>query len=206
MAKHRIVFDVKHEAGEGARKLLKMVGALAAVATGLQAGGAGEGAILLAEGGEDLVQGAVEGASQDGQMRAPGEVWRPSTKLAAVGALGLSAYLAGPIHHLAENGLGYVAGPIMGVGSMVLSGTVFGNAVVLNKKGRIERLRNGKVANTVPQLMFDKGFQRQLRRIGRGKRSSRRAAILRAARESLHAKIAAGTIGAAEMTRTMAAL
>lgn len=206
MAKHRIVFDVKHEAGEGARELLKMVGALAVVATGLQAAGAGEGAILLAEGGEDLVQGAVEGASQDGQMRAPGEVWRPSTKVAALGALGLSAYLAGPIHHLAENGMGYVAGPIMGVGSMALSGTVFGNAVMLNKKGRIERLRNGKVAGTVPQLMFDRGFQRQLRRIGRAKRATRRAAILRAAREALTGKVAAGAISAGEMTRTMAAL
>ncbi len=204
MARHRIVFDVKHEAGEGARELLKMVGALAVVATGLQAAGAGEGAILLAEGGEDLVQGAVEGASQDGQMRAPGEVWRPSTKLAAVGALGLSAYLAGPIHHLAENGMGYAAGPIMGVGSMALSGTVFGNAVLLNKKGRIERLRNGKVANTVPQLMFDKSFQRQLGRIG--KKPGRRAAILRAARETLAGKVAAGAIGSAEMTRTMDAL
>lgn len=206
MAKHRIVFDVKHEAGEGARELLKMVGALAAVSVGLQAAGAGEGAILLAEGGEDLVQGAVEGASQDGQMRAPGEVWRPSTKLAALGALGFSAYLAGPIHRLAENGMGYVAGPIMGVGSMALSGTVFGNAVRLNKQGRIERLKNGKVANTVPQLMFDRGFQRQLRRIGRGRKPARRAAILRAAREALAGKLAAGAIDSAEMTRTMAAL
>ena len=69
MAVHRIVFDVKHEAGEGARKLLPIVGLLALTATGLQAGGAGEGAILLAEGGGDLVEGAVEGASQSGQMQ-----------------------------------------------------------------------------------------------------------------------------------------
>jgi hypothetical protein len=204
MAVHRIVFDVKHEAGEGARKLLKGVGALAATATALQAAGAGEGAILLAEGGEDALQGLVEGASQDGQMRAPGEVWRPSTKIAAVGALALSAYLAGPIHHLAEHGMGYAAGPLMGVGSMALSGTVFANAVALNKRGRVERLKAGKVADTVPQLMFDKGFQRQLRRIG--KKPGRRRAILDEARRVLRAKVADGAIDGAEMTRTLAAL
>lgn len=208
MAVHRIVFDVKHEAGEGARKLLPMVALLAATATGLQGAGAGEGAILVAEGGEDLVQGAVEGASQDGQMRTRQEVWRPSTKLAALGALGLSAGLAQPIHHLAENGLGYVAGPIMGVGSMALSGTVFGNAVFLNKKGRVARLREGKVADTVPQLMFDKGFQRQLRRVVRRAKTSsaRRAAILDHARLALRARVGQGLIDEAEMGRTMAAL
>ncbi len=209
MALHRIVFDVKHEAGEGARKLLPMVALLAAAATGLQAAGAGEGAILIAEGGEDLVQGAVEGASQDGQMRTSKEVWRPGTKLAALGALGLSAGLAQPIHHLAENGLGYVAGPIMGVGSMALSGTVFGNAVLLNKKGRVARLKAGKVADTVPQLMFDKGFQRQLRRVGRAGAAgaaARRAAILRHARVALRARVGQNLISEGEMLRTMEAL
>jgi len=206
MAAHRIVFDVKHEAGEGARKLLPMVALLAATATGLQAAGAGEGAILLAEGGEDLVQGAVEGASQDGQMRLNNEVWPVGTKLAALGALGFSAGVAGPIHHLAENGMGYIAGPIMGVGSMALSGTVFGNAVRLNKKGRIARLRAGKVADTVPQLMFDKGFQRQLRRIGGKQPAARRAAILSHARAALGSKVAARQISHGEMRRTMEAL
>ena len=208
MAVHRIVFDVKHEAGEGARKLLPMVAALAATATGLQAAGAGEGAILVAEGGEDLVQGAVEGASQDGQMRTSKEVWRPGTKLAALGALGLSAALAEPIHHLAEHGMGYAAGPIMGVGSMALSGTVFGNAVLLNKKGRVARLQAGKVADTVPQLMFDRGFQRQLQRIVRTARTpaARRASILEHARAALGARVADGAIDQPEMNRTMEAL
>ena len=206
MAVHRIVFDVKHEAGEGARKLLPMVGLLAAAATGLQAAGAGEGAILIAEGGEDLVQGAVEGASQDGQMRLGREVWPVGTKLAALGALGFSAGVAGPIHHLAEHGMGSIAGGIMGVGSMALSGTVFGNAVRLNKKGRVDRLRAGKVADTVPQLIFDKGFQRQLRRVGKGTPAARRTAILDHARVALGAKVAARLISRGEMRRTMEAL
>jgi hypothetical protein len=208
MAVHRIVFDVKHEAGEGARKLLPMVAGLAAVATGLQAAGAGKEAILVAEGGEDILQGAVEGASQDGQMRTRQEVWRPSTKLAAAGALGLSVALAGPIHHLAEHGMGYVAGPLMGVGSMALSGTVFGNAVALNYKGRVARLKAGKVADTVPQLMFDKDFQRQLKNVGRTARTpaGRRAAILHQARRALLARVGQDVISTAEMRRTMEAL
>ena len=208
MAVHRIVFDVKHEAGEGARKLLPMVAGLAAIATGLQAAGSGKEAILVAEGGEDILQGAVEGASQDGQMRTRQEVWRPSTKLAAAGALGLSLALAGPIHHLAEHGMGYVAGPLMGVGSMALSGTVFGNAVALNYKGRVARLKAGKVADTVPQLMFDQSFQRQLKRVARTARTpaARRAAILQHARIALSARVEQRAIDRAEMDRTMEAL
>ncbi|HEU5060436.1 MAG TPA: hypothetical protein VFU21_28085, partial [Kofleriaceae bacterium] len=208
MAVHRIVFDVKHEAGEGARKLLPMVAALAGVATVLQGAGAGKEAILVAEGGEDVLQGAVEGASQDGQMRTRQEVWRPSTKLAAAGALAFSAALAGPIHHLAEHGMGYVAGPLMGAGSMALSGTVFGNAVVLNKRGRVARLKAGKVADTVPQLMFDEGFQRQLERIERTARTPRaaRRAILAQARVALGARVEQRLVSAAEMESTLAAL
>ena len=208
MAVHRIVFDVKHEAGEGARKLLPMVAGLAAIATGLQAAGSGKEAILVAEGGEDILQGAVEGASQDGQMRTRREVWRPSTKLAAAGALGLSLALAGPIHHLAEHGMGYVAGPLMGVGSMALSATVFGNAVSLNYKGRVARLKAGKVADTVPHLMFDQTFQRQLKRVGRTARTpaARRAAILQHARVALSARVDQQLIDRAEMDRTMEAL
>ena len=139
-------------------------------------------------------------------MRTPGEVWRRGTKLAAAGALAGSAALAGPIHHLAERGLGYLAGPLMGVGSRALSGVVFGNAVQLNYKGRVERLRAGKVADTVPSLMFDATFQRSLEQIGKRPAKTRRQLMLKKARATLDHLVADGTITSAERTRTMSAL
>jgi hypothetical protein len=206
VAKHRIVFDVKHEAGESARKLLPMVGVLALTATGLQAAGMSEAAILGAEFGEDALQGAVEGASQNDSGRLKGETYRPAALVGAGGALGGAFLLADPIHKLAHAGHGWAAGPLMGVGAISLSGSVFGSAVSLFKKGRVARLREGKVANTVPSLMFDKDFQRSLRRVDHQPAAMRRSTLLTRARTQLESLAAKKQISQEEADRTLAAL
>lgn len=169
----RIVHDVKHETGEGARKILLNVAMLATLATGAQALGAKEIAILIAESGEDIFQGLAEGASQSSVLATSAEVWRLPTKIAMPAAVGGAVVSAKGIHDLAHHGWqdiipeGLAAGAAAGLwtGAMAasLSAVIFTNSVTFHRQQHENLLRAGSIEDTLPKLMYSDDFQKRLR-------------------------------------------